>query len=174
MTDRTPQLIVAASAGGVLNTGTPLPMLADWLDGDGDLFPVTVGRWEVVIPATATDYPSCEPCRGWQIAGASWPRPCREHYEGEPHGAVVEHGEVTGPSHHAFECAFDAPLTTDEDGEWGVTYCHPDAAPDGFHTPWTPLGVLDVPQPCERPITMAFVGAPEVPADWWAPTENAE
>lgn len=33
---------------------------------------------------TALDFPNCRACRMWEDAGASWPRPCKQHYGGEP------------------------------------------------------------------------------------------
>lgn len=33
---------------------------------------------------TAEDFPDCRACQMWRDAGASWPRPCRQHYGGEP------------------------------------------------------------------------------------------
>lgn len=32
---------------------------------------------------TALDFPDCRPCQMWEDAGASWPRPCKKHYQGE-------------------------------------------------------------------------------------------
>lgn len=32
---------------------------------------------------TALDFPDCSRCQSWRDAGASWPRPCAEHYGGE-------------------------------------------------------------------------------------------
>ena len=34
--------------------------------------------------ASAHDFPDCIPCQMWRDAGASWPRPCLTHYQGEP------------------------------------------------------------------------------------------
>ena len=65
-------------------------------------------------------------------------------------GAIVELVEVVGPSHHADECG-----SVEQGGMSPVSvvrYCHPDAAPDGWHTPTGQVTVLDQPIPCERPL----------------------
>ena len=34
--------------------------------------------------ATAHDHADCVACQAWEAAGASWPRPCVDHWTGEP------------------------------------------------------------------------------------------
>ena len=44
-------------------------------------------RWHLPAPfgvPTAHDFPDCVACQMWEDAEASWPRPCRLHYGGEP------------------------------------------------------------------------------------------
>lgn len=41
------------------------------------------GNWPERVP-TAKDFPDCRECQMWRDAGASWPRPCKKHYRGEP------------------------------------------------------------------------------------------
>lgn len=158
-------LVVASPAGEVLNTGTPLPTdgLPEWMrcgwcgrrsrDGVGEArgvrgraphfsdrcdmefgnvgplvpdgpFPVLVGRW-----ASMTGFPE--------------------------DGAIVELVEVTGPSHHADECDLVPPRF--RPGNEGVQeahgvnrYCHPDAAPDGWHTPCRSEELLNATRGSER------------------------
>ena len=42
-----------------------------------------VARWRECPVPTAFDHPDCRACQMWEDAGASWPRPCAEHYGGE-------------------------------------------------------------------------------------------
>lgn len=42
-----------------------------------------IDEWADCPVPTAFDYPRCPACRMWQQSGASWPRPCAEHYGGE-------------------------------------------------------------------------------------------
>jgi hypothetical protein len=42
-----------------------------------------IARWRECPVPTAFDHPDCRACQMWEDAGASWPRPCAEHYGGE-------------------------------------------------------------------------------------------
>ena len=93
----------------------------------------------------------------------------------KPRGAIVELVEIFGPSHHADECdeSYDHAYT----GEWFAQFCHPDAAPDCFHTPTGQVTRID-PIPCDRPTSYHdavsdVTVSDESPAWWTAPEDIA-
>ena len=44
---------------------------------------------------TALDFPDCRACQMWKDAGASWPRPCKKHYGGEPATAAHDLADLS-------------------------------------------------------------------------------
>lgn len=54
---------------------------------------------------TALDFPDCRPCQMWRDAGASWPRPCKQHYNGEPATVPYDYGDgALRPNYAPHDC----------------------------------------------------------------------
>ena len=165
-------LIVASETSSPLCTDTPIPTdgQPQWWVGPGGYrahlgpdeddhswcdrcvpdgpSPFTVAVWRMY---QEPDHKGHEPDR---INGTPWLQclDCSTEDEVvdwtiiEPVGAIVELTEVVGPSHYADECFQWIHELGVSDG-W---HCHPDAAPDCFHTPVGTVTPID-PIPCERP-----------------------
>lgn len=105
-------------------------------------FPFTVGRWEEVrLCMPCGEYPGSDHLTGIECDGYVEPKV----------GAVVELAEVIGPSHHADQCSVVLPVWRPGAAS-PVRRCHPDAAPDYWHTPVGTVTRLDQPIPVERPV----------------------
>lgn len=193
MTEKT--LIVASDTVAVLSTAGPIPTdsLARlpahrcsvcgvrWRDDEPHLcgsgrapvsdgpFPFTVAVWqqdpEAVLLLRMADLPLDDAVR-----------------LGLMHGQVVASVEVTGPSHEADDCFTRVLPETAGQTEPRYEFCHPDASPDGWHTPVGEVTRLDPPIPHERPMvysTEGFLASLDDGRDgdlppasaWWADLE---
>ena len=113
-------------------------------------FPFTVARWDEVE------------CASWDciwLGGDG--RGCHHGTLTNTVGAIVELVEVVGPSHFPY-LGMHHSRCSDEH------LCHPDAAPDCFHTPTGTVTPID-PIPCERPVVRLANGTfPDSHPLWWA------
>ena len=159
-TDGQPQWFV--QGGTRWRPGQRRPFQPDPGTPDGP-YPFTVAVWQEVE----------QTCPSWHyLPGPYSAADCEQadtHRAQRRVGAVTATVEVTGPSHHAHKCIDHRPARTPLDQPW----CHPDAAPDCWHTPTGKVTVLDEPIPCERPWDFGY-GDREWCSVWPAPPEVAE
>lgn len=126
---------------------------------DGPL-PATVLVWREVTPPA--DEGACiggdycgRTTNGWFTGGSHGPGWYCGWCEAIPDGyakgwgAIVATATVPEGSHHANECFRERSKNLTRYSQHG--YCHPDALPDSFHTPYVDLKPLAGPIPCERP-----------------------
>lgn len=179
-------LTTATLTGDVLSSSVPMTTdgLPEWHDhpgygrtrGPGDgcscpavgVFPVTVGVVESVR--------QCIYCLCFESNANNEGCSNNTHSDGKlgHHlwrrvDAVTVLVEVTGPSHHAEDCTYSP---GDPMGNYAGPLCHPDAAPDGWHTPVRVVERLDTPEPVDVPTELRCVHCHRAPDA--APTIHAD